>query len=157
MRWLLALLLLTGSAYADSINIPAPLYLQGSWTPTLIGSATPGTGQTYSLQVGNYEQVGRQVTVRFAVIVTSLGTAAGNMLIGGLPIAAANSTGHCVISNYTVTGLATLNYGITGIILVANPNQISLSSNSNTQSTTITVAQAGATANFQGLCSYQAS
>lgn len=157
MRWLLALLLLTGSALADSINIPAPLYVTGTWTPTIIGSSVAGTGQTYSGQIGTYEQIGRQVTLRFNLIVTSLGTASGSMQIGGLPIAnVSGDLGHCYISGYSVTGLTALNYGIMGQIS-SGTSVIVLLSNSNTTNANISNVQTGGTPFFQGMCTYRAS
>lgn len=156
-----------GSKGLDTINFVSvyqngaavATYASGPWTPTLIGSTTPGTGQTYTAQVGSYEQIGRVVIARFNIVATSLGTAAGNLQIGGLPVPSANVAGDngvCWISNYTVTGLAASNYGVTGDIL-ANTSVIRLLSNGNTGSNFVTVAQAGGTPAFLGACIYRAS
>lgn len=152
-------LLFATVALADSINIPAPLYLQTTWTPTLVGSVTPGTGQTYATQIGTCEVVGRQVTIRWFVSATSLGTAAGNLQLSGFssacgtPTTTANDFGACTVPYYNVTGLAALNYGIGGLI---NPSTtiVNLTEFNNTAAGNLTVAQAGSTVNFVGWCSY---
>lgn len=149
-------LFFTTAALADGINISGPSYLFGAWTPTLVGSATPGTGQTYAQQVGSYEQLGRQVTIRFSITATSLGTAAGNIKLGNLPVANVAENGMCVISFYTVTGLAALNYVVTGVV-DQSASTVSLYQNGSTASINVTIAQAGASAAFIGYCNYRAS
>lgn len=126
------------------------------WTPTLIGSATPGTGQTYSAQSGSGEMIApRLVLVRFSVIATSLGTAAGNILIGGLPFTnTAGELGHVFIDNFQVTGLAASNFGVGGYIL-GGTSQINVVQNGNASSTSVTIAQAGGTCFFQGTAIYR--
>ena len=63
-------------------------YAEGTWTPTVIGSTTPGT-QTYAAQTGYYTKIGNRVIADFRVITTALdGAIAGNVLIGGLPFPA---------------------------------------------------------------------
>ncbi len=67
-------------------------YTEGNWTPTLIGSTTPGT-QTYVQQVGTYIRMGNLVTAWFRVEISALDvTTAGNVLIGGIPFTAATIT-----------------------------------------------------------------
>lgn len=62
-----------------------------SWTPTLIGSTTPGT-QTYSVQVGKYIQILGFVYVMGRVTITAKDAAiAGSVLIGGLPVTPQNT------------------------------------------------------------------
>jgi hypothetical protein len=93
-------------------------YTASTWTPTLVGTGTSGTGQTYLIQVGTYEQVGRQVTARFHIQTSSVGTAAGNVQIGGLPVAAANTAndhGTCMITFHNFP-LAASNFGIVGFV-----------------------------------------
>ena len=70
-------------AYVDS-HFPA----SGAWTPVFAFS-TPGTSViTYSVQIGSYVRIGDLVyvncTVSFTVV--SKGTAAGQMMLSGLPI-----------------------------------------------------------------------
>lgn len=62
-------------------------YEEGTWTPTISGSTTAGTG-TYSAQVGSYTRIGRQVTVYGRVVQTN-NTGTGNIRISNLPFALA--------------------------------------------------------------------
>ena len=60
-------------------------YEEGSFTPTIFGDGTAGTG-TYTNQIGRYTKVGQ--LVHFSVIIeTSAHTGTGNMMMGGLPFA----------------------------------------------------------------------
>ena len=63
-------------------------YEEGTWTPTIIGSSTAGTG-TYSLQEGTYTRIGRQVTVT-AAITWSAHTGSGVLRVSGLPFTIKN-------------------------------------------------------------------
>lgn len=131
-------------------------YTATTWTPTFVGSSTSGTGQTYSTQVGSYEQIGRQVTVRWRLTATSLGTAAGNLQVGGLPLAAANvsnDNGQCFVTVYNITGLLSLTYGITGRV-VAGGSVVDFFSNAAAGVTSVTVTQAGNTPTIEGYCNY---
>lgn len=134
-------------------------YSHGNWTPTLVGSSTAGTGQTYSTQHGTYEIIGRICNVRFFVQATSLGTAAGNMRVGGLPFTAANvaaENASGVAGVYTAAGLAATNYGLT-ILVSSNTDFIQILQSGNTTSTLLTVAQAGASFLIEGSISYRIS
>ena len=69
------------------------IYRAGLWTPTIVGSTTPGT-QTYSRQTGTYSRIGNRVFLEFNIILSALdGATAGNVGIGGLPFAATALTG----------------------------------------------------------------
>ena len=59
-------------------------YEQGTWTPTIGGWDTAGTG-SYSAQQGKYTKVGNMVTVWYYINWTDLTGSSGNMVIGGLP------------------------------------------------------------------------
>ena len=63
-------------------------YEEGTWTPTIVGTSTAGTG-TYSTQVGRYTKIGRQVYCVGALIWTAH-TGTGNMRIEGLPFSSLN-------------------------------------------------------------------
>lgn len=58
-------------------------YQEGTWTPTVIGATSAGTG-TYTLQNGQYQRVGNRVHIE-ATIIWTAHTGTGNMQIGGLP------------------------------------------------------------------------
>jgi hypothetical protein len=66
----------TQSASADANTLDD--YEEGTWTPTLGGTAT------YNLQVGTYTKIGRLVTVNFVLDVSSIGTGS-TTTISGLP------------------------------------------------------------------------
>jgi hypothetical protein len=58
-------------------------YEEGTWTPTIAGSTTPGTA-TYSIQNAKYTKVGRLVQFELYLQWAS-GTGTGNIQINGLP------------------------------------------------------------------------
>jgi hypothetical protein len=63
-------------------------YEEGTFTPTVIGTGTAGTG-TYQAQVGRYTKIGD--VVRFSIFVAwNAHTGAGNMRLAGLPFTALN-------------------------------------------------------------------
>jgi len=66
-------------------------YEEGSWTPTISGDSTAGTG-TYTFQQGAYTKVGRLVTVQ-AKLGWSAHTGIGNMLITNLPFSTFGTNG----------------------------------------------------------------
>jgi len=62
-------------------------YEEGTWTPAF-ALAVPGTSSfTYSVQVGTYTKIGRQVTVvcHITLSASSIGTGSGAIAITGLP------------------------------------------------------------------------
>jgi hypothetical protein len=63
-------------------------YEEGTWTPTFIGTGGSAGTVAYT-SGGDYVKVGKQVTVRFNISVTNLGSWSGNARIGGLPFASA--------------------------------------------------------------------
>lgn len=67
-------------------------YEEGTWTPTLLGSTTPGT-PTYTVQYGFYTKVGRKVTLDFVVTISAKNDMAGNLQIGGIPFVSTSATG----------------------------------------------------------------
>lgn len=95
-------------------------YTATTWTPTITTDATPGT-PTYTLQVGSYEVIGRQVTARFWVAASGwTGSPTGTQVqIGGLPLTSANVANHagvCTIANYAAV-LPGSNFGVQAFIL----------------------------------------
>jgi hypothetical protein len=66
----------TASASSDANTLDD--YEEGTWTPSLGGNTT------YNNQTGNYTKIGRQVTVRFRLDISSIGTGS-TTLISGLP------------------------------------------------------------------------
>jgi hypothetical protein len=83
------------SANTDDYGTPASGaeilddYEEGTWTPAVSGSVTAGnTTYTAASTVGRYEKIGRQVTVRGRVKVSTMGTLDGDVSITGLPFTA---------------------------------------------------------------------
>jgi hypothetical protein len=59
-------------------------YEEGTFTPTLaFGGAS--TGITYAVNSGSYTKIGRLVTGRFVIVLSSKGSATGGAMIEGLP------------------------------------------------------------------------
>jgi hypothetical protein len=80
----------TQSAQSDANTLDD--YEEGTWTPVL-GGSTSETGQTYTRQLGRYTKVGRQVTVTWDVIISTVGTMVGNGHLKGLPFTVGNNVG----------------------------------------------------------------
>lgn len=74
------------TAAANALND----YEEGTWTPTIIGVTTSGTG-TYSRQVGRYTKIGNKVHAQ-GVVTWSAHTGTGFMRMTGLPFTALNVT-----------------------------------------------------------------
>jgi hypothetical protein len=85
-----------GTTTADGIGITFPAtqsassnantlddYEEGTWTPTVEGSTSPGTGG-YTTQIGRYTRIGRVVTCQAYIAWTSH-TGTGNLYLTGLP------------------------------------------------------------------------
>src|ERR1041384_7811588 len=97
-NWINAIAATGGATCAQPATTNLSDASTGTWTPTVIGTSTVGSTQTYSGQTGSYEKIGRTVILRFNVIVSSIGDAAGNTRIGGLPLAQVNTAseqGYC--------------------------------------------------------------
>jgi len=82
-------------------------YEEGTWTPTVKGSSSAGTG-TYSVQVGTYTKIGRVVHYQ-ARVTWSAHTGSGEMRFGALPfssLSTTNSFNACIfgyVNNVTLT------------------------------------------------------
>ena len=82
-------------------------YEEGTWTPEMsFGNDT--TGITYSYQVGTYEKIGRQVTLRCLVTLTNNGSGSGIAKLSGFPftlLAAANAAAaFSIFTDVTLSG-----------------------------------------------------
>jgi hypothetical protein len=64
-------------------------YEEGTWTPTVIGTTTAGTG-TYTTQNGKYTKIGGKVFVEAAIVWTAH-TGTGAMWFGNLPFTSAST------------------------------------------------------------------
>lgn len=66
-------------------------YEEGTWTP-VIGGETSESGQSYTVQRGQYVRVGKQVTCTFDVVLAAKGTITGDVVLKGLPFTSASSS-----------------------------------------------------------------
>jgi len=116
------LVLKSGTAAANGVGVTFPAvqvassnanclddYEEGTFTPTIIGTAPAGTA-TYSGQNGRYTKVGN--IVQFSVdIGYSAGSGGGNLQVAGLPFQ--NSNNLAVLSTYPINiGLAASYYAV---------------------------------------------
>ena len=98
-----ALVLTGGTVGASGVGIAFPAtqvassdantlddYEEGTWTPTIKGTSTAGTG-TYSVQVGTYTKVGRVVYFQ-GRLTWSAHTGTGDMQIAGIPFTSLSTT-----------------------------------------------------------------
>jgi hypothetical protein len=99
-------------------------YEEGTWTPTIIGTTTAGTG-TYSLQAGQYTKIGNRVFVE-GYISWSAHTGTGNMRIGGLPFTINSSSFYSSGSIGDTSGIALTAGNILAIIGVATSATIDM-------------------------------
>ncbi len=125
----------TGTASTGAMVLPAGIQFdkdgdtlsyfdEGTWTPTIGGSSTPGT-PTYSVQVGKYQRVGKRVTFEGYVVITAIsGSPAGTVRIGGLPFAAVNSSNYRVAIH--VPYWVGFTSGVSGGVLEPNTDYIDI-------------------------------
>lgn len=95
-------------------------YEEGTFTPTLYGSASTGV-TTYTDQKGNYTKIGRIITYNIYLDVsTSTGT--GNIRIGGFPFPCWDNTANGAINNYWggFNFTLTANHYVSSIALLSN-------------------------------------
>jgi hypothetical protein len=81
----------TASASSDANTLDD--YEEGVWTPTLTASSGSFSSVTYTDTDSTYTKVGRIVFINCILgwSAFSVGTASGNLLVGGLPFASANN------------------------------------------------------------------
>lgn len=79
-------------------------YEEGTWTPVLaFGGASVGI--TYAAQAGTYTKIGRLVTGRFVIVLSSKGSSTGAATIEGLPFTVGANLGSAVteyVSNFVI-------------------------------------------------------
>ena len=97
----------TQSASSDANTLDD--YEEGTWTPTISGSTTAGTG-TYTVQTGVYTKIGNTVSIS-AWVAWSAHTGTGNLELTNYPFASIGT------SNYRASG----SFGwVDGVALTAN-------------------------------------
>jgi hypothetical protein len=104
----------TQSASTDANTLDD--YEEGTYTPTVVGSVTTGTG-TYSIQAGSYTKIGNRVDFT-TVLSWSAHTGTGNLIISGLP--------------FTQSGTYRFSYSIVGEILTYVGQLVALNNGTDT-------------------------
>ena len=89
-------------------------YEEGTWTPYLTGSGTPGTW-TPSYNTGTYTKIGNQVFVQ-GIIGGTLSGATGTIYLGGFPFNASGSWNTLSVTEYRYIAQGSRT-GVTGIEL----------------------------------------
>jgi hypothetical protein len=98
-------------------------YREDAWTPTLFGAS--GSGVTYGARSGRYVKIGQFIFVTCYLTLTSKGTIAGQVSIGGLPFAAHNvADGYAGGPVLQWNNFATTWVNVWGLILPANTSVI---------------------------------
>lgn len=146
----------SGAGAPFSGNAAGPGYAHGTWTPAVTASSTAGV-PAYTTHVGSYQKIGNFVEAQFDIVLSGwTGTPSGNVTITGLPLTSTATTsddGGCIITNYAVTGLASLTYGLTGVI-APSATVVTIYEDNNTGVTQLTAAQTGTTPTLIGVCFY---
>lgn len=86
-------------------------YEEGTWTPA-VTYATPGTSSvSYTVQLGDYTKVGRDVRISCNINGTlTLGTGSGGLRVSGLPFAPGGSTNQSGFGALVWGGITKANY-----------------------------------------------
>jgi hypothetical protein len=91
-------------------------YATGNWTPAILGSSGQ-SGQTYGARAGTWVQNGKLFVCWFNLTLAAKGTAAGQILIGGLPYPSAAD----VVVPLTPLYFQNAAYALAGLYGVMNP------------------------------------
>jgi len=101
----------TQSASSDANTLDD--YEEGTWSP-VIGGSTSTSGQSYSIQVGRYTKIGRQVNISFQATLSNKGTMTGTYaVIQGLPFSAgtdSQTAGNICVYNNMNTGFTFMGF-----------------------------------------------
>ena len=120
----------TQSASTDANTLDD--YEEGTWTPTIFGSAGSAGAQAYSYH-GRYIKIGRFVLLTGYLTLSNKGSWTASVKIGGFPFTVTNEnasySGHAFYYN-TVT-LPANNFGV-GAYVVPNTTQAQLFTSNNT-------------------------
>lgn len=102
-------------------------YEEGTFSPTVEGTSTAGTGWTYTLNAGGYTRIGRQVFWTAKVTLSAIGAgAAGNVVVKGLPFTVKNGNNyHSPLSITNVQALTTPVVSLSGLASI-NTTQVLL-------------------------------
>lgn len=106
--------LLKGGVRFDLAGEALNVYEEGTWNPSIIGTTVSGTGWAYTLAVGNYTRIGRQVFFSGKITLSALSTdATGQLAISGLPFTVQNSNN--ASASVKLTNIANLTTAVVSI------------------------------------------
>jgi hypothetical protein len=133
-------------------------YREDDWTPGL--SAASGSGFTFSQQIGNYIKVGKLVVCSFALTLTAVGTASGQLTLTTLPFTVENAGSSALWNN--MGGLWSSAVAFTGITFFPIVNTTTALVGAMTGASTssfggMTVAQLGAAGILRATFAYRAN
>lgn len=150
---------MTGGIQFDPTDDNSALsaYKVGTFTPTLEGATTSGTGWTYSLQTASYTLIGNRVHVSGRIYLSAVsGDATGDIVIGGLPYTIKNGNNY-----YSAASISNVqNFGVSIVDLtgstVLNTNTIKLHKKTAAaaSSSSVVLSDISATTSFNFSCSY---
>ncbi len=136
---------------ADELGI----YTSGTWTPTV--TASSGSGQTYSLQLGQYVQINKLVIAPFIVTLSSKGTLSGGLTLAGLPATIAN-VANMYAANAIMIDNVTYAAGLLPYtVLIPNDVRCYLVKSGSGANSFITAAEIGNTSTIRGTLLYLAA
>lgn len=131
---------------------------EGTWTPTIIGSTTPGT-QTYAQQLGAWVKRGTLVTCQFRVALSALDpAAAGNALLGGLPFPVASKVTNLIHTSSVgfVSGITPpVGHAALSLQFADSATSAVIATNNLTTVTSLAWTGVGASAQLRGQFSYR--
>ena len=95
------------------------LIIEGTFTPTIIGGTSAGTG-TYTTQTGTYTKIGNRVFFNIYAVWTAH-TGTGDMLVSNLPFTAGSGT-YAACAVWVLNMTLTANYFITAYVFTGTKN-----------------------------------
>lgn len=103
-------------------------YEEGTWTPVLTFGTPGNLSVAYSIQSGYYTKIGRVVSVSFAIVTSTFThtTAAGNMLVTGLPFTAVNDANYRAYAPSIFSGINKATYSSVIAALIGNTSQFQI-------------------------------
>lgn len=109
-------------ALSNKTKLEELVYTVGTWTPSLAGVTTAGTGWAYSVQSGEFTRIGRHVFFTGKVTLSSVSVdATGQIAITGLPFTVKNDNGaNSAVQVSAVTNLTTAIVQMDGSVTVNN-------------------------------------
>lgn len=105
-----------GIQFAAGSQARLSAYAEGTFTPTLEGLSTAGTGWTYSVQSAAYTRIGRHVFVTGRIVLSAKsGDASGQIVLAGLPYTVRSGNNYQSAVSLRITSLTTSVVSVAGV------------------------------------------